>query len=229
MKAQSLSKTIRAMCVLSVMSTATAADQIRIACVGDSITFGAGCGDPSKDSYPAVLQRCLGDGYVVGNFGIIGANLIKTGDKPYWKERAFQAAGLFEPNAVVILLGTNDTKPQNLQHIDRFGRDLGEMIDHFSTLPSKPKIWVCLPAPVYYVAWDINQPGLDQLFPIIKHVAAEKKVSVINLFRALSKKPEAFPDGVHPNEAGSEAIGQAVSKALKKARFSLSTAKASGS
>ncbi|MGH8048018.1 MAG: GDSL-type esterase/lipase family protein, partial [Chthoniobacterales bacterium] len=206
MKALSLSKALQAMYLLTFMGTAGAEDQIRIACVGDSITFGAGCRDPLQDGYPSVLQRSLGDAYKVGNFGIAGANLIKTGDQPYWKEKAFEAAISFEPNAVIILLGTNDTKPQNLCFINRFEQDLGEMIDRFATLPSHPKIWVCLPAPVYYVAWDINQPGLDQLLPIIKRVAAEKKVPVINLFRALSNKPMSFPDGVHPNESGSQTI-----------------------
>ena len=45
-------------------STGLAADPIRIACVGDSITYGAGIKDRENDNYPVQLGRLLGDGYV---------------------------------------------------------------------------------------------------------------------------------------------------------------------
>lgn len=41
-----------------------AADPIRVACVGDSITQGAGAGNGM--SYPSQLQTVLGEGYKVG-------------------------------------------------------------------------------------------------------------------------------------------------------------------
>ena len=31
---------------------------IKIACIGNSITYGVGTRNPAKDSYPAVLGRC---------------------------------------------------------------------------------------------------------------------------------------------------------------------------
>jgi lysophospholipase L1-like esterase len=218
MKISLLSKTLPALYLLTMIGMAKAAEPVRIACVGDSITFGAGCKDPAKDSYPSVLQRCLGDGFKVGNFGVSGANLIKAGDQPYWKEQAFPAATSFAPNIVVIMLGTNDTKPQNLRYKAQFDDDLRALIDHFSALPTRPKIWVCLPAPVYQMMWGINQPGLDELLPVIKRVAAEKKARTIDVFRALSRKPQDFPDGVHPNEEGAAVMAKTVCQALEAAR-----------
>src|SRR4051812_7771397 len=104
--------------VLSGLVSSIRADEkpdgkIKVACVGDSITFGAGIKDRDKNSYPAQLQGLLGSGYEVKNFGVSGATLLKEGDKPYWKEKAFEAAKKFEPNIVIIKLGTNDSKPQN--------------------------------------------------------------------------------------------------------------------
>jgi len=52
--------------------------RIRVASLGDSITAGARVDAPSE-SYPARLQKLLGDTYTVQNFGIGGATLIKTG------------------------------------------------------------------------------------------------------------------------------------------------------
>ncbi|MEY4378897.1 MAG: hypothetical protein RLZ85_778, partial [Verrucomicrobiota bacterium] len=52
------------------LMTARAAEPIKVACVGDSITLGSGA--QKGKSYPAQLQGLLGDGYQVGNFGVSG-------------------------------------------------------------------------------------------------------------------------------------------------------------
>ena len=99
---------------------------IRVACVGDSITQGAGA-DPGK-SYPSQLQSILGDKWQVKNFGVSGRTLLKKGDAPYWNEEAFKDAQDFKPDAVIIMLGTNDTKPPNWVHIDKFYSDYKDAI-----------------------------------------------------------------------------------------------------
>ena len=98
-------------------------DVIRVACVGDSITFGAGVGDREKNSYPAVLGRLLGEKWQVKNFGVSGATMLNKGDKPYTKQKAFAAALEFKPNVVLIKLGTNDSKPQNWKFKADFAAD----------------------------------------------------------------------------------------------------------
>ena len=145
-----------------------AAGTVRVACIGDSITFGAGIRDRAKNSYPAVLGRLLGDGYDVRNFGVSGATLLKKGDKPYWKLKAFQQASDFQPNVVIIKLGTNDSKPQNWRHKADFDGDLRALADHFTALPSKPTVWLCLPVPVYQTRWGINEKTVKgEISPII--------------------------------------------------------------
>lgn len=60
---------------------------VRVACIGDSITEGAGA-DKGK-SWPEQLQGLLGASWKVGNFGLGGRTLLKQGDGPYWKERIY--------------------------------------------------------------------------------------------------------------------------------------------
>ena len=92
---------------------AVAADPVRIACVGDSITEGSGLGNPAVESYPARLQRLLGTHYLVRNFGVSGRTLLKKGDYPYWKESAYRLSRDFAPDIVLIKLGSNDAKSFN--------------------------------------------------------------------------------------------------------------------
>ena len=88
-----------------------AAAKIKVACVGDSITQGSGIKDPAKDSYPAQLQKLLGDNFEVKNFGHSGRTLLYGGDAPYIKSPKFKQAQDFNPDVVIIKLGTNDSKP----------------------------------------------------------------------------------------------------------------------
>src|SRR5882672_9957229 len=77
---------------------------IRVACVGDSITFGAGVENREINNYPVVLGRLLGSRFEVRNFGVSGATLLKKGDKPYWNEPAFKQVDGFAPQAVLLML-----------------------------------------------------------------------------------------------------------------------------
>lgn len=189
---------------------------VRIACVGDSITHGLRLENREQDSYPAVLGRLLGDGVMVLNAGVSGTTLIKEGDYPYWTTAAFRDATAFEPDMVIIMLGTNDTKFRN--HLERghFTDDFRALIDHFAVLPSQPRIWVCSPAPMYGPFRFLNDRTLRQeLIPAITEVAREKNVPVIDVYSALDNAPEYFPDGVHPNADGAEKIARTVWKAIR--------------
>lgn len=62
-----------------------ATKKIKIACVGNSITYGAEVANRDKNAYPAQLQAMLGDHYQVENFGVTSRTLLKKGYLPYWK------------------------------------------------------------------------------------------------------------------------------------------------
>ena len=65
---------------------------MRIACIGDSITFGAGIEGRENNSFPAQLGTMLGKTYEVKNFGVSASTLLKKGNKPYWRRPQFKAA-----------------------------------------------------------------------------------------------------------------------------------------
>ena len=190
----------------------------RIACVGDSITFGASVKDRVQNCYPAVLGRMLGKEYTVRNYGVNGATLLKKGDRPYWKLKAFKDATAFGPNIVIIKLGTNDTKPQNWNQAGtEYEVDLRAFIAHFQKQPSKPAIYLCLPVPVYQDRWGIKEKTVAEgIIPVIKKVAKEKKLPLIDLHKALTGKPGMFPDKIHPNTAGAKLMAQTILAALNK-------------
>jgi acyl-CoA thioesterase-1 len=194
------------------------AQPLRVACVGDSITFGAGIRDRQNKSYPAQLSGMLGKLYEVKNFGNSGSTMLKKGDKPYWKQREYEAALDFKPNIVIIKLGTNDTKPQNWKHGPEFAADYKAMIAAFRALDSKPEIYICLPVPVFNTRWGITDKIVtENIIPATKAVAKETGIKLIDLNTPLKGKGNLVPDSVHPNAAGAKIIAETIAKLLKAA------------
>ena len=188
---------------------------IRVACIGDSITYGAGVENREANNYPAVMERLMGQKFEVRNFGVSGATLLAKGDNPYRKCPQYEEAARFQPDVVIILLGTNDSKPQNWEHSKEFAGDLNAMLDHFSHLPSHPKIWLCLPVPAYQVQWGINDDVIvNGVIPAIKKSAQSRGIPIIDLYYALGNRPDLFPDKIHPNAKGAELIARTVQDAL---------------
>src|SRR6516164_7032395 len=103
---------------LQLCFTGLAAAQVKVACIGDSITYGSGLSDRQNECYPAVLGLLLGDDYEVRNYGVSGATMLKSGDHPYWDTSAFSESSNWQPDIVIIMLGTNDSKPWKWQYGD---------------------------------------------------------------------------------------------------------------
>ncbi len=200
--------------VLGVACSATA-QLIKVACIGDSITEGAGVNNAVSNAYPVVLGRLLGTNYQTRNFGVSGRTLLKRGDYPYWNETAFRNATNYAPDIVTIMLGTNDSKPYNWRYKDDFLPDLRAMVDVFANLPSGPRIFLCLPVPAYGVKFDINPDVIkNEIIPLIKQVAREKNVATVNLYTPLSGRPDLFPDLIHPTAAGAALIARTLHGAV---------------
>jgi lysophospholipase L1-like esterase len=186
---------------------------VKVACVGDSITQGSGLG--KGRSYPDQLQEMLGDKWKVRNFGVSGRTLLKKGDFPYWKEKAYQEALASEPDVVIIMLGTNDTKPQNFVHEQEFSADYAALVKSFQELASKPRIYVCRPCPVPEPGnFKINDKNLQVYIRKINALAKEMDLEVIDMHKALADKPQLLPDRVHPNVEGAGELAKTAFKAL---------------
>lgn len=188
---------------------------IKVACVGDSITFGAGIRNRNRDSYPAQLGVLLGQKWEVRNFGVSGATLLKKGDRPYWDQKAYKESLAFKPDVVVIMLGTNDSKPVNWRYKDQFADDYVALVQSFQALASKPKIWICRPVPAFPGRWGIREQIIkDEIIPMVDEVARRTGVSVLDLHQALSGHGNLFPDTVHPNPQGAGLMAQAICQTL---------------
>lgn len=192
-------------------------DAVRVACIGNSITRGSCIDMASEFGYPAQLQQLLGNGYNVHNFGMAGYTMLTKGDYPYVKSGAWKMAQAFEPDVVVIKLGTNDSKTHNWQYGKDFEHDMQAMIDTLKALPSKPRILLAHPIRIFKEHHGMSDSVLvNAINPVIDKVAKKNKLEVIDLRLAITDEKMLVSDGIHPNHNGAKQIAQMVADAIKK-------------
>lgn len=200
-------------------------DQCRVACIGDSITYGCGVKNWPRNNYPAVLQRKLGTGYCVNNYGYSGRTLMRSADRPYIEKNIFKQSLEFEPNIVIIKLGTNDAKKENWKGKEAFKEEYRNFLQYYSNLKTKPQIYLCTPSKVYYkdgitdgtVAGNICIPSdnIKDAGKAVIELGEELNFKVIDLYTFTIGHEEWFFEGLHPNAAGAEKIAEEVYRHVK--------------
>ena len=185
---------------------------IKVACVGNSITYGTGVANREQKAYPVVLQRLLGKGYQVENFGKPGATLLRRGHRPYFDQPEFRAALQFRPDIAVIHLGINDTDPRNWPNYrDEFIPDYLALIDSLRAVNPHVRILVARLTPI-----GVDHPRFDsgtrkwreEISQTVQQVAEIARVEWIDFYAPLVPHPDWLPDAVHPDARGAEVLAK---------------------
>ncbi len=186
-------------------------ETIRIACVGNSITYGYELEDRDHNSYPAKLGKFLGKDFEVRNYGYSARTLLKKGDLPWTNEQMFKDALHFKPHVVIIMLGTNDTKPHNWVHKEDFKSDYKALVTAFDTLETHPKIVICELVPAFPDRWGINDSTIvNEVNPLIVEIGKELRIPVIDMYTPFKNKAALFPDRIHPNIEGADLMARII-------------------
>ncbi len=220
---------VSVLCLLPSSTHAQEPQALKLACLGDSITWGSGVVDRENNSYPKQLGYLLGDGWEVRNFGSGGKTLLSAGDTPYVECAPFQAALAWKPDVALVLLGTNDTcnssaRP-NWQHAADLEQDARELAQ--GVLDSNPmaRVVLCTPPPMFPDAPGLDEarvvdlrersPRLAVLASALKQASAEDpRIEFLDLSHTL--RAQMTVDGVHTNPFGAGAIAQRAAEALQQ-------------
>ncbi len=214
-KSSMVCRLLSALAILMVAVQGLSA-QIRVACIGDSVTEGYLLKDPETESYPAQLQGLLGPGYVVGNFGHSGATLLRKGHAPYSEQKEFGEALAFKADVAVIHLGLNDTDPRNFPHYrDEFVKDYVWLIDTLLSTNPRMKVFVCSMTPIFTGHWRYTSSTKEWhslLQKEIRKVVKAKNTGFIDLYEVFKHRLDLFPDqnNLHPDKKGALVLARTV-------------------
>lgn len=191
-----------------------ASEPIRVACIGNSITYGAFIPNREMNCYPAQLQAYLGDGYEVKNFGASGRTILSKGDYPYSETDTYKASLEYQPDIVLIKLGTNDTKPQNWKYKNEFKDNYQTLIDTYRNLKSHPRIILLTPIRCFLPEGsEINAQLIEnEVRPTVEELAWKNQLEIINLFNLFGDQWDSvmLPDKLHPSSIGAGVMAQKI-------------------
>jgi lysophospholipase L1-like esterase len=146
-----------------------------------------------------------------------GRTLLKKGDVSYWLEDKYIELLSWNPDVVIIKLGTNDSKPQNWIYSDEFIKDYREFIKSFRDLKGESKIYICTPIPVFKDEWGITETVVrDEIIPMVNIIGKTEGLPIIDLYSPMIGKGDCVPDGVHPNAEGATIIAETIYKSVRK-------------
>ena len=206
------------MLLLVLPMLAAAQEKIKVACIGNSVTYGYGHKDPKATSYPTQLQQLLGEDYDVRNFGHSGATLLSKGHRPYINLPEYKAALEFAPDIAIIHLGLNDTDPRNWPNYrDEFYGDYINIIEALRNANPKVEVYVCQMTPIFHWHRRFKSGTRDwyhQIQELIPTIAEYGKFEIIDLSRYLYNRPDLMPDALHPDAEGAGIIARQVYSAI---------------
>ena len=190
----------------------------KVACVGDSITWGFTIVNRRRNSYPSVLQELLGADYEVRNFGHNDASARFDADTPYVSKKAYRNSLEWNPEIVLLMLGSNDTKRRNWNP-EIFRRDYSKLVESYRALPSSPRVILIAPIQIFQ---PLNIPVLGLysetmeggVRPAIREIAAAKGLELVDLVD-LFQDSKYLMDGVHPQSAGARMLAETIHSSVK--------------
>ena len=187
----------------------------KVACVGDSITWGFTLLNPWKQSYPALLGQMLGEEYEVRNFGYNDASARCDADPPYVRKGVYLKSLAWNPDIVLLMLGTNDTKKRNWDP-DIFRRDYRWIVESYQALPSSPRVVLITPIPISLIKGvallgvypDTLEEGVR---PAIREIGEDMGLQVLDLMDVFQGGSYCI-DGVHPQREGTRIMAEKIYK-----------------
>lgn len=191
---------------------------IRVACIGNSITYGLGLSDRETESYPSQLQAMLGESYLVGNFGKSGTTLLRHGHRPYMEQTEFREALDFHADIAVIHLGINDTDPRNWPNYgNEFVGDYLALIDSLRKSSPEIRILVARMTPIgeRHPRFQSGTKAWHSLIQnAIETVALVSGAELIDFHKPLYAHPKLLTDAVHPNAESARLLAKTTYEAI---------------
>lgn len=225
-----------------VLLSCTLSAATKVACIGDSITFGYLIPTRSADNYPARLGGLLGDKFEVRNFGNPGKT---CGDYPSQKNRRrwlgdnveHKNGTEWQADVYICNLGINDTGAWWDEKLFVSGYE--KLIEDWVggrknvSLLMWTKLAPDFRGPIGKSAFPGNVFTPEFSFPLQDNGSAKNRPTAEKLLAKIAKKYGAYgidaysplaphpdfylPDGLHPNALGAKRLAEITFAALVKA------------
>ena len=198
----------------------------RIACIGDSLTYGHAW---PEEAWPVYLGEKLGEDFTIGNFGKNGASICgynPTGYIKYANLGEYYYSFDFEPDILIIMLGTNDAKdwaPAEPEFIQTYIELVASYRDEF---PDLKILMVSAPPTMEDNCFSLpNDVICNHVVPAQRELAEILELPLLDLnaimlsmeggYDSMLRGDAAF-DGVHLSVDGAKYVAELIAEAISK-------------
>ncbi len=176
---------------------------LKIACIGDSITYGSNANNVYRESYPAQLQQLYGGEANVMNFGNSGKCIRDSADDPYSRTTEYNGAMLFVPDIAIIMLGTNDSKTYQVPTIATMETAYIKLINALYEVNPSMTIYMATAPVAYNSNFQISNSNIEKIvIPAQQKVAEQYDLPIIDMHEFTKNMSKNYADGIHPSSNG---------------------------
>lgn len=202
--------------MFSGMALAFAAEPVtlKVACVGDSLTFGTGTDNPQTESWPSVLAAASGPLELeTYNFGVYGRTVTNSPFFGYTNTASYYQSLNADADVYLVMLGSNDLLSFNWR--ETLPQQYRELLQTYMSLPQQPQVIVLLPPDMYYEdRYSYLNAAVYELRDLEESIARELGLDVIDLSEISGGMAEYCIDGGHYNSEGYDLFGSYIYEKL---------------
>lgn len=188
---------------LKPLEKANEPDVLKIACIGDSITYGSNADNAYTDSYPAQLQTLYQGQANVMNFGNSGKTIRDSADDPYSKTTEYSGALLFVPDVAIIMLGTNDSKTYQVPTQGAMANAYVKLIEALYECNPYMTIYMATCPYAYTSNFQISNKNIENIvIPAQRQAAEQYDLPIIEMHEFTKSMSKCYADGIHPTSKG---------------------------
>ena len=191
---------------------------ITVACVGDSITEGHGKmadgseNDRSVHCYPVYLQRMLGYGYYLHNYGKGGARVTD-----YMLEPHYAKSLKLQPDVVLLMLGTNDASPRTenrdtQEYRDRYDKCMQTMLEGYRETNADVQVFIMTPPSS--VPKSMEEP-VARMAQFNREFSERNALPLVEIHAVNEAEKWVFNDSIHPQGEVYKRIAEVIYDSIK--------------
>ncbi len=202
--------------------TKGAVDLIKIVCIGDSITDGAGklddgtANDSNIHSYPVYLQKLLGFRYYVANYGHGGQRMTSFATE----SPNYVPSYLAKPDVLIMMFGTNDANKG--KYTPDWGTDTARtryenaasaMIAQYKSV--NPNLQVFLMTPPAILPNSTHKQYCSLAAQYNREFAQANGLNLVDIWNVSEEEQWVFNDGIHPQGEVYKRLAEVVYQNIK--------------
>ncbi|SFG15398.1 GDSL-type esterase/lipase family protein [Oribacterium sp. WCC10] len=189
----------------------TAFAETKVACIGDSLTRGYLL-EKESDSYPAQLQKILGNEYEVKNYGQTATYVIDDGPNEYVDSEMYPKSVAYDADVLVFMFGANDIRAYDWTP-KYFENQYAEVVASYLKSGKKPKIYFIIPPEARDEYFGLQRNAVEATLSL----ASKFDATVIDSYNLAIGHPEYYmEDKVHLYGSFYGKLADLVAKTIKR-------------